>query len=347
MLSLAELARIGSAALEGDGSRLISGVATLKLATPEQVSFFTNKRYRVDLASTAAAAVILAPDQREAFSGNCIVSDNPYLAFARISAALNPESSANVGIHPAAIVDPTALLHESVSVAATATIGAGAKVDEGCVIGPGASIAAGVEIGANCQISSRAVLLERTRLGQRCRIGAGAVLGSIGFGFANDAGRWESVPQLGGVLLGDDVDVGSNTTVDRGALEDTILERGVKLDNQIQIAHGVVVGEDTAIAACVGISGSTRIGKRCTVAGGVGFVGHLDIADDVHITGMSMVMRSILKAGVYSGYPSTTNSDWRKNTARFQKLDQLARRVITLERQLNQTNQAESSVDDK
>ncbi|MBL4621961.1 MAG: UDP-3-O-(3-hydroxymyristoyl)glucosamine N-acyltransferase [Immundisolibacteraceae bacterium] len=344
---MAELARVSAAELEGDGTQLISAVATLKAATADQISFFTNKRYRADLASTSAAAVILAPDQRDAYSGNRIVSNNPYLAFARISAALNPEQLADLGVHSAAVVDPAAELGAGVSVAATATIGAGAKIGRGSTIGPGVSIAAGVEIGANCRISSRAVLLERTRLGDRCQIGAGAVLGSTGFGFANDAGRWEAVPQLGGVLLGDDVDVGSNTTVDRGALEDTVLERGVKLDNQIQIGHGVVIGEDTAIAACVGIAGSTYIGKGCTVAGGVGFVGHLEIVDNVHITGMSMVMRSISEPGVYSGYPSTKNSDWRKNTARFQKLDQLARRVITLERQLNQNNQAESSVDDK
>ena len=346
MLSLSELARVGAAELEGDGAQMVSGVATLKLATSDQVSFFTNKRYRSDLAASSAAAVVLGPDQRHAYSGNRLVSENPYLTFARISAALNPESLAEPGVHPAAAVDPTAELGKGVSVAAMAVIGPGVVVGADSVIGPGVSIAAGVELGTDCRISARVALLEGTRLGDRCRIGAGAVLGSTGFGYANDAGRWQAVPQLGGVWLGDDVDVGSNTTVDRGALEDTVLERGVKLDNQIQIAHGVVIGEDTAIAACVGISGSTHIGKRCTVAGGVGFVGHLEIVDDVHITGMSMVMRSIQQAGVYSGYPSMDNADWRKNTARFQKLDQFARRVITLERQLNNNNQAENSVDD-
>ena len=346
MFSLAELARISDAELVGDGEHLVLAVATLKTATKDQISFFTNKRYRSDLGSTAAGAVILAADQRDAYSGNRLVSKNPYLAFARVSAALNPEIAAKPGVHPAAVVDPTAELGEQVCVAATATIGPGARIGCNTVVGPGVSISAGVQIGADCRISSRAVLLERTRLGDRCRIGAGAVLGSTGFGYANDAGRWEAVPQMGGVWLGDDVDVGSNTTIDRGALEDTVLERGVKLDNQIQIGHGAVIGEDTAIAACVGVAGSTHIGKRCTVAGGVGFVGHLEVADDVHITGMSMVMRSIQQPGVYSGYPSMDNVDWRKNTARFQKLDQLARRVINLERQLNNNNQAESSVDD-
>lgn len=193
-------------------------------------------------------------------------------------------------------------------------------------------------MGEGCRIGSRAVIGDRTLLGERCVIGEGAVLGSNGFGYANDGGRWLPVPQLGRVRLGDDVDVGANTTIDRGALADTVLERGVKLDNQIQVAHGVVIGEDTAIAACTGISGSTRIGKRCTIAGGVGFVGHLEIADDVHITGMSLVARSIPEPGVYSGYPAEPNDQWRKNTARFHKLDQLARRLVALERVINDSN---------
>ncbi|RLA09517.1 MAG: UDP-3-O-(3-hydroxymyristoyl)glucosamine N-acyltransferase [Gammaproteobacteria bacterium] len=342
MPSLAELARLVGAELDGDGGQLISAVATLKSAQPDEISFFTNRRYRAELAATRAAAVILAPPDRALFSGPCLLSGNPYLSFARVSALLNPELAPLPGLHPSASVEPTASLGANVAVDANVTIGAGAVIGANCVISAGAVIAAGVEIGAGCRVGVRAVLMEKTRLGARCCIGEGAVLGSRGFGYASDGARWVPVPQLGGVWLGDDVDVGANTTIDRGALEDTVLERGAKLDNQIQVAHGVVIGEDTAIAACVGISGSTRIGKRCTIAGGVGFVGHLDIADGVHITGMSMVTRSIKEAGVYSGYPTDTNDNWRKNTARFHKLDHLARKVAVLERALkNNINSGE------
>jgi len=332
MPSLAELAHLASAELDGDGGLMISAVATLKSAQPDEISFFTNRRYRAELTATLAGAVVLAPKDRQLFAGPCLLSDNPYLSFARVSAVLNPESELLRGVDSSARIDPSASVGSNVSIDSNVTIGADAVISADCIIAVGAVIGAGVQIGAGSQVGPHAVLMENTRLGARCRVSAGAVLGSVGFGYANDAGRWVPVPQLGRVWLGDDVDVGANTTIDRGALEDTVLERGVKLDNQIQIAHGVVIGEDTAIAACVGISGSTRIGKRCTIAGGVGFVGHLEIVDDVHITGMSMVTRSISKAGVYSGYPAETNDNWRKNTARFHKLDRLARKGATLER---------------
>lgn len=340
MLPLAELARQVGADIDGDGAPQVNGVATLRSAQPGEVSFFTNRRYRTELSQTRASAVILAPQDRHLFAGPCLISENPYLCFARVSALFNPEPVVEFGLHPAANVDPAAELGSQVHVGANVTIEAGVVIANGCVISAGAVIGGGVQMGADCWVGSRAVLLAGTRLGSRCRIGEGAVLGSSGFGYANDAGKWLAVPQLGKVWLGDDVDVGANTTIDRGALEDTVLHNGVKLDNQIQIAHGVVIGENTAIAACVGISGSTRIGKHCTVAGGVGFVGHLDIADNVHITAMSMVARSISEPGVYSGYPAELNASWRKNTARFHKLDQLARKVSSLERAAN--NKAKS-----
>ncbi len=331
MQSLTELARLVGAELDGDGGRLISGVATLKAAGPDDVGFFANRRYRSDLATTKAGAVVLMPEDRALFNGPCLLSDDPYLSFARLSAALNPEPAMEPQIHPSATIHPSAQIAPTAHVGALVDVGAESIIGDAALISAGAVIGSGVEVGADCRVGSRAVLADRTHLGARCRIGEGAVLGSTGFGYANDHGRWVPVPQLGRVRLGDDVDVGANTTIDRGALEDTVLERGVKLDNQIQVAHGVVIGEDTAIAACVGISGSTHIGKRCTVAGGVGFVGHLEITDDVHITGMSMVMRSIHEPGVFSGFPAESNSSWRKNIARFQKLDQLARKVGRLE----------------
>ena len=345
MLSLKELAEIGSATLEGDAELLISGVATLGAAGPGEISFFANRRYRAELSSTSAGAVVLAKQDRERYPGNRLVSENPYLSFARISAALNPERLPAVGIHSAASVDSSAVVGEGVSIDAGAVVGAEAVIGSGTVIGAAVTIAPGVVVGRDCRILPRVVLLENTRMGDRCRIESGAVLGSKGFGYANDDGTWIPVPQLGGVILHDDVDVGANTTIDRGALEDTVLGRGVKLDNQIQIAHGVVIGEDTAIAACVGISGSTVIGRRCTVAGGVGFVGHLHIADDVHITGMSMVTRSITRPGVYSGYPAYENAQWRKNTARVQKLDEFARRLVMIEKEIDSSNQRGEAIE--
>ncbi len=338
MPSLTELARLAGAELAGDGDQQVTAVATLQAARVGEISFFANRRYRRELAATQASAVVLAPRDRQLFAGSCLLSDEPYLVFARISAELNPQVLPEAGVHPAAVVDPSATLGVGVSIAANVTVGPGAVIGSKCVIGVGVVIAGGVKIGQGCRIEPGAILLENTLIGSRCRIGPGAVLGSAGFGYALDQQRWVAVPQLGGVRLGDDVDVGANTTIDRGGLEDTVLENGVKLDNQIQIAHGVVIGEHTAIAACVGISGSTHIGKRCTIAGGVGFVGHLQITDDVHVTAMSMVAKSISKPGVYSGFPTQDNEAWRKNTARFQKLDQLARKVTVLERTLNSKN---------
>ncbi|MEL0084157.1 MAG: UDP-3-O-(3-hydroxymyristoyl)glucosamine N-acyltransferase [Gammaproteobacteria bacterium] len=338
MFSLAELAQNTGAELDGDGGQLISGVASLQSAQSDEISFFSNRRYRPELARTAAAAVILAPSDRPLFAGACLLSANPYLTFARVSRLFNPPAVIEALQHPTASVDPTAILGNNLAIGAHVTVGANAIIGSNSILADGAVIGDEVNMGEGCRIGSRAVIGDRTLLGERCVIGEGAVLGSNGFGYANDGGRWLPVPQLGRVRLGDDVDVGANTTIDRGALADTVLERGVKLDNQIQVAHGVVIGEDTAIAACTGISGSTRIGKRCTIAGGVGFVGHLEIADDVHITGMSLVARSIPEPGVYSGYPAEPNDQWRKNTARFHKLDQLARRLVALERVINDSN---------
>ena len=343
MASLTELARLVGAELDGDGSRVISGVATLKSAGLDEIGFFANRRYRPDLASTQAGAVVLMPQDRALFSGPCLLCEDPYLSFAQISAALNPEPAIEPQIHPSATIHPSSQIAPTANIGALVDVGADAVIGDGALISAGAIVGSGVEIGVQCRVGCRAVLSDRTRLGARCRIGEGAVLGSTGFGYANDGGRWVPVPQLGRVWLGDDVDVGANTTIDRGALEDTVLERGVKLDNQIQVAHGVVIGEDTAVAACVGISGSTHIGKRCTVAGGVGFVGHLQIGDDVHVTGMSLVTRSIREPGVFSGFPAEPNSSWRKNIARFHKLDQLVRRVGQLEQAIfNKKNKINS-----
>jgi UDP-3-O-[3-hydroxymyristoyl] glucosamine N-acyltransferase len=324
-------ARLG-AAFDGDGERELDAVATLAAAGPRQLSFFANRHYRRQLAGSAAGAVVLAPADRALFPGAALLSDNPYLAFARAAALLHPAPALTPGVHPQATVDSTARLGADVRIEAGAVIEAGARLGDRVVIGAGSYVGEGVHIGDDTRLAPRVTLLAGTQIGARCVIHPGAVLGADGFGLANDRGVWVKVPQLGRVVVGDDVEIGANTTIDRGALDDTVIGHGVKLDNLVQVAHGVRIGDHTAVAACVGISGSTVIGRHCVVAGGVGFVGHLDICDGVTITGMSMVAQSITKPGVYSGIPAEESRRWRRNIGRFHQLDELARRLLRLER---------------
>lgn len=335
-IDLGELAKHIGARLEGTtGLQYVSGVASLERATPKQVSFFSNRAYRHELQKTQAAAVILKDDDR----GDCpvavLVMDNPYLGYARAAAWFNPPPRAVAGIHPSAVVDDTAIIASSASIGAHVVIEAHAQIGEHSVIGPGSWVQAGVVVGQECRLIARVCLLTGTHLGNRVCIHPGAVLGADGFGLANDSGVWVKIPQLGGVRIGDDVEIGANTTIDRGALEDTIIEQGAKLDNQIQIAHNVHIGAHTAIAGCVGIAGSTRIGRHCMIAGGVGIVGHITIADQVHITGGSIVLQSITQPGVYSsGTPLQANAPWHRNYHRFKQLDEFAKRLHALELQM-------------
>lgn len=332
-LTLSELAAISGSGLYGDPERKVTGVATLQNASPAQISFLANSRYRKFLQTTAAAAVILAPADRSRFAGNCLVSDNPYLAFARVSEALHPSARPTAEIHASALVHERTVTGSGLTVGAFSYVGDGVVLGNGVVVGPGCILEGDCRIGDNTRIEGNVSIARNVVIGKNCLIHFGAVIGSDGFGLAKDGEHWVKFPQLGGVIIGDNVEVGANTTIDRGSLEDTQIGNGVKLDNQIQIAHNVKIGDHTAIAACVGISGSTEIGKRCTIAGGVGFVGHLAITDDVHITGMSMVAQSIDEPGVYSGIPAEKNRSWRKNIARFQQLDNMARRLVKLEKQ--------------
>ena len=331
-MRLRELAARLGVAFDGDGERELDGVATLATAGPRQLSFFANRRYRRQLTDSAAGAVVLAPADRELFPGAVLLSDNPYLTFARAAAALHPAPQPAPGIHPQASVHAQARLGEGVRVEAGAVIEAGARLGARVVVGAGSYVGEDVAIGDDTCLSPHVTLLAGTRLGARCLLHPGAVLGADGFGLANDRGVWVKVPQLGRVVVGDDVEIGANTTIDRGALDDTVIGNGVKLDNLIQVAHGVRIGDHTAIAACVGISGSTVIGRHCVIGGGVGFVGHLDICDGVTITGMSMVAQSITRPGVYSGIPADEARRWRRNIGRFHQLDELARRLQRLER---------------
>lgn len=243
--------------------------------------------------------MVLAPSDRELFAGPRLIADNPYLAFARAAALLHPASPLAPGVDPTARIHADARLGQNVQVQAQAVIEASVQVGDGAQIGAGCYLGEGVVVGAGSRLAPRVTLLAGTQIGARCLIHPGAVLGADGFGLANDRGVWIKVPQLGRVVVGDDVEIGANTTIDRGALDDTLIGNGVKLDNLIQVAHGVRIGDHTAIAACVGISGSTVIGRHCVIGGGVGFVGHLEICDGVTVTGMSMVAQSISRPGVY------------------------------------------------
>ncbi|MBD7922816.1 MULTISPECIES: UDP-3-O-(3-hydroxymyristoyl)glucosamine N-acyltransferase [Xanthomonas] len=320
--------------LHGDGAVAVHGVATLAHAGPGQLSFLANPRYRAQLADSAAAVVVLRADDAEAAPGTALIARDPYVAFAKIAALFDVAPARPPGIHPSASIDPSAQIAAGAHIGAFVSIGARSVVGDGCVIGPGSVIGDDCQVGDGCELIARVTLVTRVRLGKRVRIHPGAVLGADGFGLAMDAGHWIKVPQLGGVTIGDDCEIGANACVDRGALEDTTLEEDVRLDNLVQVAHNVHIGAHSAIAGCTGIAGSAKIGRYCMLGGAVGVVGHLEICDKVVITGKSVVRNSIHEPGEYSsGTPLTDNRTWRKNAARFKQLDALARRILSVSKE--------------
>ena len=322
----AELAARFGLGLRGE-DRVVAGVGTLADALPSQLAFLANPRYRGQLAQTRAGVVVVRAEDADACTGSALVARDPYVAFARIAALFEPRQAHAPGIHPTAVVDPTAQVDPAASIGPHASIGARSRIDAGAVIGPGCVVGDDCEVGADCELQARVTLWTRVRLGKRVRILPGAVLGAAGFGMAMEAGRWINVPQLGGVVVGDDCEIGANTTIDRGALGDTVLEEDVRLDNQIQIGHNVRIGAHTAMAGCAAVAGSARIGRHCLVGGGAGILGHLEICDRVVITAMSLVTHSIREPGEYSsGTPLMDNRSWRKSAARFKQLDRIARR---------------------
>jgi len=330
--TLGQLAEHVGGHVYGDAECMISGVATLHNAKSGDISFLANPRYARYLGATVASAVILSEEYRAACPTNALVVADPYLSYARIAARLSPPAPPRQGRHPSAAIDPASSIDPSAWIGPHSVIEEGAEIAAGVVVGPGCVVGRNSRIGAGSRLVANVTVCHGSRIGQRTVIHPGVVIGSDGFGLANDGGTWVKVPQLGAVSIGDDVEIGANTTVDRGALDDTVIEDGVKLDNQIQVAHNVYIGAHSAIAGCTGIAGSARIGARCTIGGGVGIVGHTEIVDDVHITGMSFVAHSIRKPGVYSsGTPLEPNRDWRRNYARFHHLDDMARRLRHLE----------------
>jgi UDP-3-O-[3-hydroxymyristoyl] glucosamine N-acyltransferase len=320
--SLGELAVRFGLKLRGEPSLTIRSVATLSRADSGALSFLANSRYRRQLESTRATAVLVAPADEAHCPVAALIDPNPYLAYARIATLLHPDLEAPAGIHPTAVVAGGARIAASASIGPLSVIEDDAEIGERVLVGPGCIVQRGARVGADSKLLSRVSLYAGVTLGQRCVLHAGAVVGADGFGFALNAGAWVKVPQVGSVQVGDDVEIGANTTIDRGAIDDTVVANGVKLDNQIQVGHNVIIGAHTAIAGCTGISGSTVIGQRCMIGGMVGFAGHLTIADDVVVTGCSLVSASIKQAGSYSsGMPAVETRLWRRMVAHLRRLD--------------------------
>jgi UDP-3-O-[3-hydroxymyristoyl] glucosamine N-acyltransferase len=334
IISASEIAEIVGAELVGADVAL-TRVASLSKATKECLGFYSHSRYKDALGQTSAGAVLIAGENADLAPCVKLVSANPELAFARAIELLHPRKRAGHGVHSTAVVHPSATIDATASVGPLCVVEAEVDLGPGVEVGPNCVVGAGTRIGRDSRLVANVVVCEGTQIGERALLHPGAVVGREGFGFVKEGERWVRVPQIGRVRLGNDVEIGSNTAVDRGAIDDTVIEDGVKIDNLIQIGHNVSVGANTAMAACSGISGSTRIGKRCTLAGAVGVAGHLEIGDDVHFSGMAMVTRSRTAAGVYSsGIPAMPNREWRRTMVRLKGLDALSKRVQELENAL-------------
>jgi UDP-3-O-[3-hydroxymyristoyl] glucosamine N-acyltransferase len=332
--SLLQLAELFNLQLQGDTGHRVDGVGTLRNATSCQVSFLANPAYRSDLAGSSAGVVVVKAEHADACPGNALIAPDPYLAYARIARLFTPSTRQITGIHPTAVIHSSALLGKNVAIGPLVVIEADCEIGDGCSIGPGTVIGWGSKLGAACQLYANVTLYHETLLGQRVIVHSGAVLGGDGFGIAFAKDHWEKVPQLGRVVIGDDCEIGACSTIDRGAIADTVLEEDVRIDNFVQIAHNVYVGAHTAMAAKAGIAGSTRIGRYCLLGGGCGVQGHIEIADRVTIAARSTAYYSITEAGSTwtSLIPAQPITEWQRNLSRLRKLDQLARKVFKLER---------------
>jgi UDP-3-O-[3-hydroxymyristoyl] glucosamine N-acyltransferase len=334
-LRLDEIVNRLGGSLEGDGSVVVSQVGSLASAGAGQIAFLASPKYRQQLQSTRAAAVIVPPH----FAGDTelprIVHQNPYAYYARVVALLNPIGRRAPGIHSSAVVHSE--IPASASIGEHVVVGTGVGIGENVIVYPGCVIGDGVSIGDNSLLYPNVVIYRGCVIGKRTIIQAGAIIGSDGFGFAKEGELWIKIPQIGRVVIGDDVEIGANTSIDRGALDDTMIGDGVKLDNQIQVAHNVVIGENSAMAGCVGIAGSTKIGRRCTVGGAGMIIGHLELADDVHVSAGTMVTKSLRKPGQYTSiFPLEAHEEWIHNAAQIKRLAKLAERVAKLERLIEQ-----------
>lgn len=338
-LSLQQVAELIGASLPEGASAdcVIDGLAALSTATAGQVAFFTTQREREALRETQASAVILAAEDVADCPTVSLIVDNPRMAFSLLAQQFEAVPSSPPGVHPTAIVAESCQLGDGVSVGPYCVLDVGVVVGAGVVIGAGCVIGEGVQIGAGSRLWPNVTLAYRVTLGERCIVHSGAVIGSDGFGFAQNptTGAWLKTPQLGSVVLGDEVEVGASTTIDRGALDDTVLARGVKLDNQIQVGHNVQIGEFTAIAGCVAIGGSTKIGRRCMIGGHTAITGHIEIGDGVVITGSTGVSKSLAEPGVYSSaMTAAPHKKWMRLQSYFKRLDEIVSRIKKLEQSL-------------
>jgi len=334
-LKLSELAEQFELQYEGDGDTMIDGVGTLSEATNTQISFLSNPAYREQLKTTSAAAVIVSQDDVENCTVNSLIAVDPYVSYAKIAGHFDPRRPVSPGIHVSASVDPEAKIGSNVYIGANAVIGPGCKIAEAVSIGPGCVLIADCKIGTGSRLHANVTISDGVSIGKRTIIHPGAVIGADGYGLAFDKDHWEKIPQIGTVQIGDDCEIGANTTIDRGAIGDTIIEDDVRLDNQIQIGHNVQIGAHTAMAGRVGIAGSTRIGKYCMFAGSSGAVGHIQIADRTTVNYLSVITKSITEPGTIwsNALPARPLREWNRTVAHMRKLEKLARRVLKLEKQ--------------
>jgi len=331
--SLQELALKLGLHLDGDPNLRITGIAPLDQAGSHQISFYSNRRYHQDLLSTRAAAVILRPQDAASCPVATLRSTNPYASYARLSQLFEPGRAVVPGRHATAQVDPEAEVDASAALGPHVVIGAGTVIAADVRIDANSVIGAGCQIGEGCHLHPNVTLYDGVTLGRHCIVHSASVIGSDGFGYAQERGRHLKIAQLGGVCIGDEVEIGAGTTIDRGALTDTVIGNGVKIDNQVQIAHNVRIGDNTVICGCSAIAGSSVIGNDCIIAGAVGIINHVTICDGVTVTAMSLVNQSITTPGVYSsGTGLSDSASWRKNIVRFRQLDELFRRILQLEK---------------
>lgn len=340
-LKLSELAAQFDLQFRGNGDTLIDGVGTLSDATGSQLSFLSNPVYREQLATTQAAAVLVSASDAEHCPVNVLIADDPYVSYAKIATRFDPRRTLGPGIHPSASIDPEVVLGNNIHVGANAVIGPGCRIADEVEIGPGCVLTADCILDIACCLEANVTLCDGVVIGKRSIIHPGAVIGADGFGLAFDQDHWVKIPQLGTVIIGDDCEIGANTTIDRGAIGDTVLEDDVRLDNQIQIGHNVHIGAHTAMAGRVGISGSTQIGKYCMFAGSSGSVGHISIADRTTVNFCSVVTKTITQPGTVwsAALPAQPLRDWNRSVAHLRKLEKLARRVLKLEKSTRKTEQ--------
>ncbi|RYC47488.1 UDP-3-O-(3-hydroxymyristoyl)glucosamine N-acyltransferase [Pectobacterium zantedeschiae] len=335
-IRLDALAQQLDAQLHGDGDIVITGVASMHSAKTGQITFLSDSRYREQLVGTQASAVVLTEADLPYCQVAALVVKNPYLTYARMAQLLDTTPQPATDIAPSAVIAPDATLGQQVSVGANAVIESGAQLGDGVVIGPGCFIGKDARIGAGTRLWANVTIYHRVELGEHCLIQSGTVIGSDGFGYANDRGNWVKIPQLGTVRIGDRVEIGASTTIDRGALDDTVIGNGVIIDNQCQIAHNVVIGDNTAVAGGVIMAGSLKIGRYCMIGGASVINGHMEICDKVTVTGMGMVMRPITEPGVYSsGIPLQPNKVWRKTAALVMNIDEISKRLKAVERKVD------------